>query len=300
MRAIVTGGTGFIGSNIAKALASEGDQVFVTGLETNFDFQGLPITYLGSNFINLPWSEIGNVDVVFHQAACNETTLLDRDFMFKVNLEWSKQLFEEAKSAGVKNIVYASSTAVYGNTPPPFKESGPFEPLNPYAESKLALDDWVHDFSSQSPNLTIVGLRYCNVYGPGEAKKGKRATMIYQLAQTMLKENPRLFKYGEQKRDYLYVKDVVVANLLGAKAKESCVVNCGLGKATSFNEVVEILNKVLKTNRKPDYFENPITKMYQGFTECDMSKAKKILGFVPAFDIRKGIEDYFKSGALIS
>lgn len=101
-----------------------------------------------------------------------------------------------------------------------------------------------------------------------------------------------------KKRDYLYIKDVVRANFLAAKAKESCLINCGYGEATTFNRLVEILNSVLTLKRTPQYIDNPYEKQYQNYTECDMSLAKKEIGFVPEFDILKGIEDYFKSGFL--
>jgi ADP-L-glycero-D-manno-heptose 6-epimerase len=115
----------------------------------------------------------------------------------------------------------------------------------------------------------------------------------------MQKGNPKLFKWGEQRRDYAYVKDVVRANLLAADAKESGIVLCGSGKATSFNDLVAILNKTLGTNRVPEYIDNPYGAGYQSYTECDMTLAKEKLGFVPEFDIEKGIKDYYDSGFLV-
>ena len=144
----------------------------------------------------------------------------------------------------------------------------------------------------------MVGLRYCNVYGPGESHKGTRASMVYQLARQMRERNPRLFKNGEQLRDYIYVKDVVEANMLAAKAKSSCVVNCGSGRATSFNDLVKLLNGFFGTSRSPEYIDNPYEASYQNHTECDMSLAKERLGFAPKFTIKSGIGDYVKSGFL--
>ena len=297
MKVLVTGGTGFIGSNIVNKLLDAGREVLITGLENNISTHP-KVTNLGRSFHDLDWDKIGKIDVVFHQAANNDTTSTNKKEMFKVNVEWSRELFKNATQSGCPRIIYASSTAVYGNTPPPHKEIGPFEPLNVYAESKLALDEFAADFAAKNREVVIIGLRYCNIYGLGESKKGRRATMIYQLAQEMLKGNPRLFEYGEQKRDYLYIKDAVRANLLAALASESCIVNCGFGKATSFNRLVEILNAVLKLNRSPEYIDNPYEKQYQNFTECDMSYAKEKIGFVPEFDIVKGITDYFEVGPL--
>ncbi|MFH1134394.1 MAG: NAD-dependent epimerase/dehydratase family protein [Nanoarchaeota archaeon] len=299
MRYLVTGGTGFIGSNIAMELQRLGHEVLITGGTNEEIPKGFKGKVLYPSFVGLDWDAIGKVDGVLHQAANNDTTLLDKQEMFRINVDSSLRLFEQVVKQGCKRIVYASSTAVYGNGPAPYKESQELEPLNPYAESKAELDRQAMAFAKAHPGVTVVGLRYCNVYGPGEAAKGKRATMIYQLAQQMLKGNPRIFKHGEQKRDYIYVKDVVTANVLGLKAKESCVVNCGAGEATSFNDIVAILNEVLGLKRKPEYIDNPYIDRYQNHTQCDMSLAKQKLGFVPQFPIRKGIRDYFENGFLV-
>ena len=113
------------------------------------------------------------------------------------------------------------------------------------------------------------------------------------MADQMRAGNPKLFKDGEQKRDYIYVKDVVRANLLASKARESCIVNCGSGKAVSFNYLVALLNQALQVKRMPEYVENPYKEAYQAYTECDMSLAKKKLGFVPEYSVEKGIEEIY-------
>jgi len=298
MRALVTGGTGFIGSNITLELLRRGYEVVITGSHVENKLPEFKGKILTGDLSTIDWSQAGKVDAVFHQAANNDTTDLNRERMFATNVEAGKRLFMYAKDTGCKRIVYASSTAVYGDVQPPYKEAGNFHPLNPYAESKLAFDVWAASFMEEHPEMRIVGLRYCNVYGPRESSKGKRATMIYQLCQQMKTGNPRIFKYGEQKRDYIYAKDVVSANLLAAAAKESCIVNCGFGKATTFNRLVDLLNKHLNLSRKPQYIDNPYAGKYQDYTECDMSLAKEKIGFVPKFDIGAGISDYFASGRL--
>ncbi|MBI2508206.1 NAD-dependent epimerase/dehydratase family protein [Candidatus Woesearchaeota archaeon] len=299
MRTLVTGGTGFIGSNIALELIKQGHEVLITGNDSEGQVKGVK-KYLQPSFVGLDFDSIGKIDILFHQAAINNTTNLDRTEMFRANVDSSKKLFEYVIKNGCKQIVYASSTAIYGNSPAPYKENETeLDPLNPYAESKIALENVAKDLNEKHPEVIFVGLRYCNVYGPGENIKGKRATMIYQLAQQILKGSPKIFRHGEQKRDYIYVKDVVKANLLAAKAKESCVVNCGFGKATTFNDLIKILNEVLNLNRKTEYIENPYVGRYQDYTQCDMSLAKERLNFVPEFDIEKGIRDYYESGNLV-
>ena len=298
MRCLVTGGTGLVGSNLTLHLMTEGHEVIITGHEAEQQLPGFTGKCLYPSFIGIDWDAIGEVDVVFHQAALNNTRVLDREEMLRANFESSKALFRYVVEHGCKRIVYASSTAVYGRNPAPYKESGPFDLNTPYAESKKLLEDFAMQFAQEHPEVTIVVLRYCNIYGPRENHKGARATMIYQFAQQMQTGNPRLFKYGEQKRDYIYVKDVVRANMLAASAQECCIVNCGSGSATSFNRLVEILNETLGFDRKPEYIDNPYESNYQAYTECDMILAREKLGFVPAYSIEAGIQDYVESGFL--
>ncbi|HUZ92838.1 MAG TPA: NAD-dependent epimerase/dehydratase family protein [Candidatus Paceibacterota bacterium] len=300
MRILVTGGTGFIGSNIAKELLRLGHDVSITGNDAEQKISGFKGKYLQPGLNGIDWEAIGKVDAIFHEAAINDTESLDAREMMRANVDSSLALFEYAAKNGCKKIVYASSTAIYGAEPAPYREGvTAIKPLNPYGESKKVLEEKTAEFAKAHPDIRIVGLRYCNVYGPGESHKGKRASMIYQLAQQMKTKNPRLFKYGEQKRDFIYVKDVVKANLLALEAKENCVVNCGLGRATTFNDVVRAIADATGLKREIEYFDNPIADRYQNYTECDMSFAKEKLGFVPEFDIRKGVEDYAKSGTLV-
>lgn len=298
MRALVTGGTGFIGSNLTEELVKLGYEVVITGFDNELKIDNFNGKFITGDLSEINFDKIGYVDVVFHQAANNDTTLLDRNKMFMDNLDSSKRLFDWAIKNDCKNIVYASSTAIYGNVEAPFKEDGIKNPLNPYAESKLLLDNYVQQLIKKQ-EINIVGLRYCNVYGKGEGYKGKRSTMIYQLAQQMIKGNPRLFKFGEQKRDYIYVKDVVKANLLASKSRESCIINCGSGRDYSFNYIVDVLNRILNLDRKPEYIDNPYIGRYQDHTLCDMSLAKEKINFISEYDLDKGIEDYYNSGKLI-
>jgi ADP-L-glycero-D-manno-heptose 6-epimerase len=300
MRALVTGGTGFIGSNIALELVKEGYDVVITGNESEQKLPDFKGKILQPSFIGIDWEEIGQIDVLFHEAAINDTQFQDRKEIFRVNVESSKKLFEYAIEHGCKHIVFATSTATYGNEPAPYVEGKTKQlPLNPYAESKVEMEKIAMDLAKKNPQVIFVGLRYCNVYGPRENHKGKRATMIYQLAQQMIKGDPEIFKDGEQKRDYIYVKDVVRANILAAKVKESCIVNCGSGKATNFNNIIKELNKVLGLDRKPRYIDNPYGSNYQNYTECDMTLAKKKIGFASEYSFEKGLKDYFDSGFLV-
>lgn len=300
MRILVTGGTGFVGSNIATALAAQGHDVRVTGSMHERPLPGFEGKIFYTGILGIDWDAIGDIDAVFHQGAISDTQVHDRAEMLRANVETSKAVFEYAALHGCKHIVYASSTAVYGVLPPPYREDSPVAPVNVYGESKAMLDEYAKDFAQTHPDITVVGLRYCNVYGPGEAYKGKTSTMIYQFAQQMLKGNPKLFEHGEQKRDYIYIKDVVRANIAALEATECGLYNCGSGTATTFNDIVALLNQTLGLERVPEYIPNPYsTSQYQSYTQCDISRIQEKLGFTPAYDIASGVKDYFESGELV-
>ncbi|MBI2662863.1 NAD-dependent epimerase/dehydratase family protein [Candidatus Woesearchaeota archaeon] len=300
MKALVTGGTGFIGSNIAIELINQGSEVIITGNDTEQKIPNFKGKLLQPSFVGIDWDAIGKIDVLFHEAAINDTQFMDKSEMFRANVKSSKKLFEYVIKQGCKHIVFATSTATYGNQPAPYIEGKTKQiPINPYSESKIKMEKIALKLAKEYPDVKIVGLRYCNVYGPRENHKGKRSTMIYQLAQQMLNGNPKIFKHGEQKRDYIYVKDVVKANLLAAKSEKSCILNCGSGKATTFNNIIKELNKVMGLNKQPEYIENPCGENYQSYTECDMTLAKELIGFIPEYTFEKGLQDYYNSGFLI-
>jgi ADP-L-glycero-D-manno-heptose 6-epimerase len=298
MRALVTGGTGLVGSNLTRRLIADGAEVTITGNEAEQRIPGFTGKILHPGFLGIDWDSLGPVDVCFHQAAINDTRFPDRREMFRANLDASRALFDHVIRGGCRRIVYATSTAVYGRTTPPYREDGDLDLNTVYAESKRGLEMLADAMVTEYPDVTFVGLRYCNIYGPGESHKGARATMIYQFAQQMLAGNPRLFEFGEQKRDYIYVDDVVRANLLAANAGTSCVVNCGTGKTTTFARLVEILNEVMGLSREPVFIPNPFAATYQDHTECDMTAAREKIGFTPEYDTKTGIRAYADTGAL--
>lgn len=298
MKCLVTGGTGFVGSNLALHLADEGHDVVITARPNE---QHVAHKNVRACYGPIDWKGVGALDVVFHQGAITDTTVMDRDGMFFSNVEWPEEVFFKAIRHGCRRVVYASSTAVYGDASAPYVEGvTPLRPLNPYAESKQALEELATELAERYTDVVFVGLRYCNVYGPREDHKGKMACITTQLARQMVMGNPKMFKWGEQKRDYVYVKDVVRANVLAARASQSTIVNCGSGVATTFLDVVKILNGVLGTRRVPEFIDNPHAGKYQSHTECDTSKAKRELGFVAEYSLKAGYEDYLRSGFLTS
>jgi ADP-L-glycero-D-manno-heptose 6-epimerase len=141
--------------------------------------------------------------------------------------------------------------------------------------------------------VPVTGVRYFNVYGPREAHKGSMASMVYQLYRQMkVGERPRVFRAGQHRRDFVYVKDAVAGTLAAGSAGQSGVFNIGSGTATSFNEVIDQLNRTLGTGLEPEYIDNPYEEFYQHHTEADLARAREVLGYRPRWDPERGIADY--------
>ena len=234
--------------------------------------------------------------MICHQASITDTTVADPHDMMTNNVEQFRRLLEVAAETDAR-VVWASSCSIYGRGEVPMKEGQPADPLNVYAYSKLVMERMAARFV---PKLArpIVGLRYSNVYGPGEDHKGKFASMIHQLAKQMRAGNrPRIFDPGTQKRDFVYVGDVVQINRKAMEATESGVFNAGAGDSWSFNDAVSQLNRVLGTDLPPDYFPNPYS-FTQDWTQTDLARSREVLGYEPAFDIARGVDAYHASGKL--
>ena len=302
MRVLVTGGAGFIGSNLVRQLQRDGHEVvvlddFSSGHWTNLkDFRGDLITMDAAGDGCDAIRSRGPFEVIFHQASITDTTVHDQNKMMRNNLEGFRNLLELAVGWGSR-VIWASSCSIYGQGPVPMKEAQPPDPLNVYAFSKMMMERLAEQYQPRLKH-PIVGLRYSNVYGRGEAHKGKFASMIHQLAKQMRAGNrPRIFYQGQQRRDFVYIDDLVQLNLRAMTAKSSGVFNAGVGDAFSFNQVVEQLNRVLKTDLQPDYFENPYS-FTQDWTQTDLTESKRVLGYEPQYDLVKGIDAYHASGFL--
>lgn len=297
---LVTGGAGFVGSNLAFALVGERKAAvtvvddFSSGSFKNLS--GFPGEVIGASILDESWWEAaGPADAVFHEAAITDTTVMDQKRMMEVNVEGFRKVLAYALRFGIKRVVYASSAGVYGNGPCPMREDSVPTPENVYGFSKAIMDNVAREFAAAHPDMTLVGLRYFNVYGPGECFKGKFASMVYQLyLQMKAGRRPRIFKFGEQMRDFVYVKDVVRANLNALDAKRTCVVNVAAGRPENFNKVIDCLNAAMKTDLAPEYFDNPYD-FFQLKTHADLRRAKAELNYRPEWDLERGVADYVKA-----
>ena len=301
---LITGGAGFIGSNLALTLQEKFPDAHLTVVDDfrSGDFKNLA-GYQGDlvaeNLVTLDWREkfgdpaAAGFDAIFHLASITDTTVHDQFVQVHDNVESFRRLLNFARPTRAR-IIYASSAATYGAASEASVESDGAAPANVYAFSKVIMDNIARRAAAESPDWIIIGLRYFNVYGPREAHKGMPASMIYHLAQQIKAgKRPRIFKHGEQKRDFVYVKDVVEGTIRSLEAKTGGIYNLGTGQARSFNELVELLNESLGTNFQPEYFDNPHTH-YQNFTQADLTSARKALGYEPRFPLENGVRDYMQ------
>jgi ADP-L-glycero-D-manno-heptose 6-epimerase len=303
---VVTGGAGFVGSNLVHEMARRYPQAdltvvddFRSGHFKNLEgFKGDVIAADLAQFNAKHYLGGRKVDLLFHLASITDTTDHNQFRQVHDNVEsWRNLLgyFEGRKT----RIVYASSAATYGIAAGVNKVDQPPKPANVYAFSKVQLDNLARLFARENPTQIVVGLRYFNVYGPREAHKGPASSMILQLAQQIRRNQaPRIFRNGEQIRDFVYVKDIVNCTILAARARKSGIYNAGSGVPRSFNDIVANLNRVLNTQWQPEYIDNPHAH-YQPHTEADLTETTKALRYTPKFTLETGIDDYAASGFLV-
>ena len=309
-RILITGGAGFIGSNLALYFQKyhpksqvvvfdcfRNGEAFENGnpkslghFKNLLEFNGEVIAGDINNKADLQRLENMNFDYIFHQAAISDTTVLNQELILRSNLNAFKDLLDLSIRSGAK-MIYASSAGVYGNTPAPNSIGSGEIPENAYGFSKLMMDHLASKYLQENPSLHIVGLRYFNVYGENEFYKGKTASMILQLGlQALQNKKVRLFKMGEQKRDFVYIQDVIQANVKAISAKKSGVYNVGSGKSRSYNDIVACLKKELG-EFEVEYFDNPYS-FFQTHTEANIVLTKEFLGYEPRFSLEIGIKNY--------
>ena len=230
-------------------------------------------------------------DYIFHQAAISDTTALEQDMMLKTNVNAYENLLKIAIRHNA-NMIYASSAATYGDSDR--FEVGYEKPNNVYGFSKVMMDNITYEYLKKDLDISIVGLKYFNVYGPREFYKNKTASMVIQFGHQILKGlTPKLFE-GSDKilRDFIYIEDVIQANIKACKPKKSGVYNVGTGNARSFEDIVNILQKELEIDNGKEYIPNPYIGQYQFFTQANIETTKENLGYEPKFSMEDGIRAY--------
>ncbi len=298
-RILITGGAGFIGANLAAAMVEKSGVDVVIVDDFSFgDWKNLVHVDCEVRAGSIADPELhqeianGAYSAILHQGAISDTTILDQCRMLEINTNAFAAMLEASSKSGTR-MVYASSAATYGNTPAPNRVDGAEEPANIYGFSKLSMDRIARRWYGRHPS-TIIGLRYFNVYGPGETHKGATASMMLQLYhQIRAGKHPRLFRHGEQQRDFVYIRDVISANLAALEAPRSGVCNVGSGVARCFNDIILNLETLLNQKLDIDYFDNPYD-FYQNHTEADISGTTELLGWKPAWTLEKGMAEYIE------
>ncbi len=302
MKIVVTGGAGFIGSNLALALLQKGHDVtvldnFSLGSEKNLSSAKGKIKLVKGDIRDekLIREVCKGADVIFNEAAASSSPMFMKNLKdaVSVNVEGFINILNAARDSGVKRVIYASTSVVYGNRNEPLNELMETKPSNFYAATKLMNENLAGLFG-QEYGLETVGFRYMSIYGPNEESKGIYANLVSQFLWAMAKgEQPVIYGDGKQTRDFTYVKDVVEANILAMESKKKMVgeiFNIGTGRCWSLNELVQILNKFLKKSIKPKYVEMPV-KNYMGSQVSDNRKISSVLGFKPAYMLEDGIRE---------
>ena len=308
---LITGGAGFIGSNLAFYLQENfinskiivfdcfrNNDIFPNGNLKSFGhyknligFKGDVICGNINNQSDLDLLADYKFDFIFHQAAISDTRIYDQEIIMKTNVNSFYDLLAIAKKDKAV-MVYASSAATYGNLPSP-QTVGKEDPENPYGYSKYIMDQIANRYSKKNPDLTIVGLRFFNVYGPREYYKANTSSMVIQLGHQILDgKTPRLFKGSDQIfRDFIYVDDVLQAIIKACGPKQNGTYNVGTGISRSFQDIADILQKELGTDLGTEYFTNPYDG-YQIHTQANISTSKDNLGFEPKVSLEQGIKSY--------
>jgi UDP-glucose 4-epimerase len=297
---LVTGGAGFIGSNICRKLVSQDCFVRVvdnllTGKKSNLAdiFNKIEFVEADMGDENVARSVMKDVNVVLHQGALPSVprSVDDPVATHRHCVDATFTLLLAARDAGIKRFVYASSSAAYGDTPTlPKVETIPPSPLSPYAVGKLVGEYYCSVFY-QVYGLDTISLRYFNVFGPYQDPNSEYAAVIPALVTAMLNDkSPTIYGDGQQSRDFTYIDNVVEANLLAARAKQTKgnVINIACGLAVTVNAIIDAINGLLGKNVKPTYTDPRPGDLKHSL--ADIALAKNLIGYKPIIPFQQGLE----------
>ena len=299
---LITGGAGFIGSNLARYILTKGHQVVIldnlaTGKMANIDEIKYDISFIEGDIRDRKSVDaaIEGCDAIFHQGALGSVprSIDNPVTSHDVNVNGTINILESARSLGVQRVVFAASSSAYGNQLiSPKQENMPVLPISPYAASKASCEAYMQAYSAAF-GLETVSLRYFNVFGPRQDPFGAYAAVIPAFVSQLLKnESPVVYGDGEQSRDFCYVENVCEANWLAANAPaQNCdgqPVNIACFEATTLNQILEKLQQLLGTNVQPVYtHERPGDVKH---SLADISRAKEKIGYVPLVRFNEGLE----------
>jgi nucleoside-diphosphate-sugar epimerase len=297
---LVTGGAGFIGSNICNKLVSQGCFVRVidnllTGKKSNLAGIADKIEFIEADMGNADAARAAmkGIDVVLHEGALPSVprSVDDPAATHRHCVDATFTLLMAARDAKIKRFVYAASSSAYGDTPTlPKVETMPVNPLSPYAAAKLMCEYYCSVFYKVF-GLETISLRYFNVFGPHQDPTSQYAAAIPAFVTSILKDTPpTIYGDGEQSRDFTYVDNVVEANLLAARAKQTKgeVINIACGEAITVNAIIDMINKIVGKNVKPTYLASRKGDVKHSL--ADITQAKKLIGFKPVISFKDGLK----------
>ncbi len=301
MKYLVTGAAGFIGSNITRRLLKDNCEVrgfdnSSTGKRKNIeDLERKDIfEFIEGDLRNLDEIKkaVKDIDIVLHQAAVPsiQRSVENPVFVNDSNVNGTLNLLVAAKEEGVKRVVYASSSSVYGTGEElPKREDMAVEPISPYALSKYTGERYCQIFS-EIYNLPTICLRYFNVSGPHQDPNSEYSAAIPKFINLMLEDKqPVIFGDGKQSRDFTYVENVVDANIFAANSEvRGEVINIACGKRISINEVIQLLNTILNKSIKPVYKKGRVGEVKHSL--ADISKARSKIGYEPKYKFTEGLK----------
>ena len=298
-RYLVTGGAGFIGSHIAETLLDQGESVRVldnlaTGRETNLAALQGRAQLIRGDLRNLEAvrAAVEGVEVVFHQGALASVprSIADPVTSLEININGTQNVLQAARDAGVRRVVYASSSSIYGNTPtlPKHEQMQP-RPVSPYAIQKLTGELLCQAFTAIY-GLETVALRYFNVFGPRQDPTSEYAAVIPRFLTALIdQQRPIVFGDGEQTRDFTYIANVVQANLLAATSRAAVgyAMNIGCGEQVSLNTVLHLAGELLGVTPDVEYREPRPGDVRDSL--ADISLAQRLLGYKPTIGFGEGL-----------
>jgi nucleoside-diphosphate-sugar epimerase len=304
MKYLVTGGAGFIGSNLTETLLNLGEEVIVldnlsTGKLLNIKpfIEHERFTFIQGSITDpeICARACEGVDYVLHQAALVSVpgSIKDPDSTYEVNVNGTLTVLNAARNAGVQGIVCASSSAVYGNSEVlPNVETMPLSPLSPYADSKVAVEKYIRSFS-EDYGISVVGLRYFNVFGKNQDPSSSYAAVIPVFISGFLKgEQITIYGDGEQTRDFVFVDNIVQANIKAAKQLRTDVngrsFNIGSGKGISINELFKIIAEEFEVAQEPVYASPRSGEVKDSL--ADISAAREAFGYEAGIDLKEGLK----------
>jgi len=308
-RYLVTGGAGFIGSHIAEALLGAGESVRIfdnlaTGRESNLAALEGRAQFVQGDLRDLASvrAAMQGVEVVFHQGALASVprSIADPIGSLETNINGTQNVLLAARDSGVRRVVYASSSSVYGNTPTlPKREDMPTHPMSPYAVQKLS-GELLCGVFTRIYGLETVALRYFNVFGPRQDPASEYAAVIPRFLTALIEKRPPIvFGDGEQTRDFTYIANVVQANLLAASSPDAVgyALNIGCGEQISLNTVLRLAGEVLGVTVNADYREPRPGDVHDSC--ADINLAQRLLGYRPSVSFHEGLAralDALRSG----